>query len=58
MKTYRILYNPEAGNGRCKEEALTLRDKLTDGECTFHDMTVEGGYADLLRSLGADRFKE
>lgn len=54
MKTYRILYNPEAGNGRCKEEALTLRDKLTDGECTFHDMTVEGGYADLLRSLGAD----
>ena len=44
MKTYAVLYNPLAGNGRGKEASLALRNHFTDGEVTFTDITSLSDY--------------
>lgn len=54
MKTYAVLYNPLAGNGRGKEASLALRTHLTDGEITFTDMTGITDYAYYFASLSPD----
>ena len=56
MKTYAVLYNPLAGNGRGKEASLALRTHLTDGEITFTDMTGITDYAAYFASLSPMAF--
>lgn len=39
MNKYHILFNPNAGNGRAREETLKLKEILADDELEFYDMT-------------------
>ncbi len=39
MPIYHILYNPIAGNGTGIKKAETLKEILTDGDLSFHDIT-------------------
>lgn len=53
MKTYHILFNPHAGNGRGEEEAHKL-DTLLAGTLVYHNMTEIADYEDFLRTAPAD----
>ena len=54
VKTYRILLNPGAGNGRGEAEAQKLRGLLTDGELIFRNITEIKHYAAFFSALGAE----
>ena len=51
MQSYLILYNPQAGNGRGEENALTIQNILPEGSLTFRDMTRIGDYREFLSKL-------
>ena len=48
MEKYRVIYNPFANNGRGKDEAMTLRDILTDADLHFYDITEIASYSDFF----------
>ena len=51
MQSYLILYNPQAGNGRGEENALTIQNILPEGKLTFRDMTQIGDYREFFSKL-------
>ena len=51
MQSYLILYNPQAGNGRGEENALTIQNILPEGKLTFRDMTRIGDYREFFPKL-------
>jgi len=51
MQSYLILYNPQAGNGRGEENALTIQNILPEGNLTFRDMTQIGDYREFFSKL-------
>ena len=51
MQSYLILYNPQAGNGRGEENALTIQNILPEGSLTFRDMTRIGDYREFFSTL-------
>ncbi len=51
MQSYLILYNPQAGNGRGEENALTIQNILPEGKLTFRDMTRIGDYREFFSKL-------
>ena len=54
MQKYLILYNPQAGNGRGEENALTIQNILPDGSLTFRDMTRIADYREFFSGLPRD----
>lgn len=51
MKNY-ILYNPLAGNGKCKKQTENM--SIPKGESVFCDMTTIGSYTEFFNSLEKD----
>lgn len=54
MQKYMILYNPKAGNGRGKENALAIRKILPECNLTFRDMTQVSNYRKFFEELPRD----
>lgn len=54
MQKYLILYNPQAGNGRGEENALTIQNILPEGNLTFRDMTRIQDYRAFFETLSSD----
>lgn len=54
MSKYHILFNPNAGNGKAKEETLKLREILAEDELEFYDMTEIEDYADFFGKTEAE----
>ena len=54
MQKYMILYNPKAGNGRGKENALAIRKILPECNLTFRDMTQVSNYWKFFEELPRD----
>ena len=52
MERYRILYNPNAGNGTGKASSEKLRTVLSQDTLTYEDMTAIKDYASFFASLG------
>ena len=54
MNMYRILYNPEAGNGKGKQETEKLVEKMSDAAVELYDMTKLNGYADFFAACAPE----
>ena len=53
MKYY-ILYNPVAGNGSAKEDAIKLAEKLQGGDVDYMDVTTNIDYSSLVPTMAED----
>lgn len=51
MSKYHILFNPNAGNGKAKEETLKLKEILADDELEFYDMTEIKDYGSFFAKI-------
>ena len=51
---YRILYNPQAGNGKGREETEKLVARMVGEKTELVDMTTLGSYADFFAACAPD----
>lgn len=54
MNMYRILYNPQAGNGKGREETEKLVARMVGEKTELIDMTTLGSYADFFAACAPD----
>lgn len=54
MNMYRVLYNPEAGNGKGKEETEKLVARMSEDKTELYDMTKLGSYEEFFAACAPE----
>lgn len=54
MKTYHVLFNPMADNGKCAESVKNLDTVINDGKISYVNLLNLGSYYDFFSSIPTD----